>query len=148
MEKACFLFGHQDTPWELQNLLAQSVEIHYQKFCTRIFIVGSYGQFDRMAAAVLRNAKKQHPDITLLLLTPYHPYDRQIELPDGFDGSYYPSGMESVPKKFCIVKANEAAAQSCHSAICYVRHWGNARKLLEKLKKWHIPVCNLSDNIP
>ena len=51
-----------------------------------------------MAAKTVKAAKKRHPEVTLTLLLHYHPYDRPIPTPDGFDSTFYPPGMETVPK--------------------------------------------------
>ena len=42
-------------------------------------------------------AKRFHSDMRLTLLLPYHPAERPIPTPDGFDSTFYPLGMESVP---------------------------------------------------
>lgn len=65
-----------------------------------------YGRFDGMAAHSVKAAKKRHPEVTINLLLPHHPYDRPIPTPPGFDGSFYPPGMETVPKRVAIVWAN------------------------------------------
>ena len=39
-------------------------------------------------------------------MLPYHPYDRPTPIPPGFDGTFYPPGMETVPKWAAIVHAN------------------------------------------
>ena len=103
----CFFIGHRDAPEELSPLLAEAIERHITEYGVTEFIVGHYGAFDRMAAHMVRNAKEQHPDIRLVLLLPYFPYKFMNELASEFDGSYYPPGMENVPKPFAIVKANE-----------------------------------------
>lgn len=96
------------------------------------FIVGRYGGFDRMAAAAVAEAKKKHPQIRLYQLLPYHPAERKVELSDGFDGSIYPDGMEKVPRKFAIVRANRYAVDHCDHLIAYVWHpASNSRELVE-----------------
>lgn len=70
------------------------------------FFVGQYGRFDVLTARVVKDAKKRHPEVTLTLLLPYHPYVQPIQVPEGFDGSFYPPGMEIVPQKLAIVRAN------------------------------------------
>ena len=66
------------------------------------FVVGRYSRFDALAA------KKRHPEVTLTLLLPYHPCDHPTPTPPGFDGMFYPPGMEMVPKHAAIVRANAA----------------------------------------
>ena len=98
----------------------------------RFFYVGEYGGFDRMAASAVRQAKRNHPEITLMLVLPYHPAERSVETPYGFDGTYYPERMESVPRRFAIVKANEMMVNTSDWLIAYVRHGAsNSRKILE-----------------
>lgn len=42
------------------------------------FFVGHYGRFDALAAHAVKDAKKRHLEVTLMLLLPYHPFDRPI----------------------------------------------------------------------
>lgn len=96
------------------------------------FFVGHYGRFDALAAHAVKDAKKRHPEVTLMLLLPYHPFDRPIQTPKGFDRTFYPPGMETVPKKIAIVRANRYMADTCNFLIAYVWHSGsNALELTE-----------------
>ena len=72
-----------------------------------------------MAAGCLAEAKKAHPGLRLVLLLPYHPAERPVALPRGFDASFYPPGMEKVPRRLAIVRANEYMARHCDVLICY-----------------------------
>ena len=74
------------------------------------FVVGRYGRFDQLAAEALRRAKERHPGIRLRLLIPYHPAQRPVDVPPGFDDTYYPEGMETVPKRLAILRAGQMAA--------------------------------------
>ena len=71
-----------------------------------------------MAAGCLVEAKTNHPGLRLVLLLPYHPAERPVALPAGFDGSFYPPGMEQVPRRLAIVRANEYMARHCDVLIC------------------------------
>ena len=67
-----------------------------------------------------------------MLLTPYHPSERKINLPKGFEVSFYPPGMERVPKRLAIVRANKYMIEHSDYLIAYVWHpASNARDLLE-----------------
>ena len=70
-----------------------------QVFC---FYVGGYGGFDRIAATAVKQAKLHYPEISLMLVLPYHPAERPVEAPYGFDGTYYPEGLEKVPRRFAM----------------------------------------------
>ena len=100
------------------------------------FIVGHYGEFDRLAAKAVIVAKQTHPEVTLSLLLPYHPVERPIEKPEGFDSTYYPPGMESVPRKLAIVRANQYVVDHVDYLIAYAWHpASNARELVEYSQK-------------
>lgn len=117
--KTCFLIGHRDVPGELRERLAKAIDEAIVRDGVTEFMVGQYGAFDRMAAGCLVEAKKNHPELRLVLLLPYHPAERPVALPAGFDGSFYPPGMERVPRRLAIVRANEYMARHCDVLICY-----------------------------
>ena len=120
MMKTCFLIGHRDAPFIIREKLEKAIAAAIAEYGVTEFVVGQYGAFDRMAASCLVEAKKAHPEIRLVLLLPYHPSERAVVLPAGFDGSFYPSGMENVPRRLAIVRANEYMAKHCALLICYV----------------------------
>lgn len=100
------------------------------------FIVGNYGGFDHMAARAVIAAKERHPEIILSMLIPYHPAERPIEVPPGFDNTFYPPGMEKVPRKLAIVRANQYMIDHVDYLIAYAWHpASNARNLLEYAQK-------------
>ena len=116
--KTCFFIGHRDAPEALRPLLSDAVERHITQCGVTEFIVGHYGRFDAMAASAVRAAKQQHPEISLVLLIPYYPYPNDT---DGFDATFYPPGMETVPKPFAIVRTNEYMIRSAAYLLCYDR---------------------------
>lgn len=128
----CFFIGHRETGEELLPSLTAEVERHITEYGVENFVVGNYGGFDRLAASVVKAAKEHHPEIVLTLLLPYHPYDRPMKLPAGFDGSFYPPGMETVPKRAAIVRANRYMVDHSDFLIAYAWHpASNARDLVE-----------------
>lgn len=152
MHKTCFLFGHSDAPLDLTLGIEQAMEDQILQHGVTQFIVGHYGNFDRMAISAGKSVKARHPDITLLLLIPYHPAERPLELPRGFDASFYPPNMEFIPKRLAIVKANQYMVATADSIICYVNHPGHSRALLEsvvrRVKRTGIPLRNLAPANP
>lgn len=132
--KTCFLFGHRDTPQDLQPAIEKAIERHYLHCGVRQFYVGGYGGFDRMAGAAVKAVKKKYGDISLYLLLPYHPAERPVEAPEGFDGTYYPP-LQKVPRRYAIVRANRHMIETADTVICYVMHIGNTRNLLDYAEK-------------
>lgn len=129
MCKSCFLFGHSDTSQSIYPYLEQAIENEVNKGVS-VFYVGYHGNFDHMAASALRSAKRRHPAITLMLLLAYHPAERFMETPPDFDGTFYPP-LEGVPRKYALIRANQYMVKASDSLICFVKHSGNARNLLE-----------------
>ena len=134
--KSCFFIGHRETPEEIYPALYAAVEQHILKYGVTEFIVGHYGAFDRLAASAVKEAKRFYSGVKLMLLLPYHPAKQPIPTPDGFDGTFYPPGMESVPAKVAIVRANRYVVDSVDYLIAYVWHpASNAWKLVEYAKR-------------
>lgn len=133
---SCFFIGHRDASREILPALEETVEQHISEYSVTEFIVGSYGDFDRLAASTVIRAKKRHPYITLTLLLPYHPAERPVERPAGFDSTYYPPDMEKVPRRLAIVRANRYMVDHVDYLIAYAWHpASNARELIEYAKK-------------
>lgn len=128
----CFFIGHREAPEALLPLLMDEVERHITEYGVTSFVVGHYGHFDALAARAVKTAKQRHPEVTLFLLLPYHPFDRPIPTPEGFDGTFYPPGMEGTPHRAAIVKANRYMVAHSSHLIAYVWHAAsNARDILE-----------------
>ena len=150
--KCCFFIGHREADERLLPRLELEIEQLITKENVRYFYVGGYGGFDGVAAAAVKKAKLQHPDITLMLVLPYHPAEHPIEKPPGYDGTYYPEGLEKTPRPFAIVKANQLMIESCDWLVCYVRHGAsNSRNLLEYAqrceKKGFIKIINIAEGM-
>lgn len=134
--KSCFFIGHREALSELLPILTQVVEKHISEYGVTEFIVGGYGGFDHLAAKTVISLKQQYPRITLSLLIPYHPAERPVETPLEFDNTYYPPGMEKVPRKLAIVRANRYMVDHVDYLIAYAWHpASNARDLVEYAKK-------------
>lgn len=134
--KCCFLIGHHDAPESIYPALQKEIERHITELGVTEFIVGHYGNFDRMAARALVTAKQIHPEISLWLLLPYHPAEEKVDVPEGFDGSLYPEGLEKAPRRVAIVRANRYVIDHVHFLIAYIRYPGsNTQKLFEYAKR-------------
>ena len=130
--KSCFFIGHREATEDIFPRLAEEVDRHISEYGVREFVVGNYGGFDRLAARAVIKAKETYPQIVLSMLLPYHPAERPIQLPQGFDGSFYPPGMEKTPRKFAILRANQYMVDHTDYLIAYVWHTAsNARELLD-----------------
>ena len=71
---SCFFIGHRETPDRVYPTLLETIERHITEYGVSEFVVGRYGNFDRLVIRALSQAKRAHPDITLMLMTPYYHY--------------------------------------------------------------------------
>ena len=146
--KICFLFGNSAAPYDVMPRIEQAVTRHYLEYGIKTFIVGSRGNFDSYASTAIKSLKRKYCDISLVLLLAYHPGERPVELPPGFDSSFYPP-LENVPRQYAIVRANKYMIDTADSIICYAKYVGNSKKLLayttQRHKKNNIIIENISD---
>ncbi len=144
MGGSCFFIGHREATSGILPALQAAVETHIQAYGVTEFIVGGYGGFDRLAAKTVIDLKRRYSGITLSLLIPYHPAEHPIETPPGFDNTFYPPGMEKVPRRAAIVRANRYTAEHVDYLIAYAWHpASNARDLVEYAQHKGVAVTNL-----
>ena len=133
--KTCFFIGHRDAPENIYERLLTAVYRHISEYGVNDFVVGRYGNFDRLAAHAVMEAKQHHYDVSLTLLIPYYRTDAE-SLPDSFDGALFPDGLETVPKRATILRANQYMIHHCEYLIAYdAGRIGNTRKLVADARK-------------
>lgn len=110
------------------------------------FYLGGYGAFDLLAAEVLREQKRTHPHITLVLILPYLNFTRIGT--DGYDETIYPP-LETVPKRYTIVHRNRWMVEQADTVVAYVRHeWGGAAKTLAHAQRKKKRIFNGAEEGP
>ena len=80
------------------------------------FYLGGYGQFDAMAADVVRELKGKYPFIQSVLVLPY--LDREYDM-SLYDESIYPP-LENVPRRYAISRRNEYMVDNAGVVVAYV----------------------------
>lgn len=118
--KICFMIGHRDTEETVYPALQRAVRQHVAEYGVNEFVVGRYGQFERLAAHAVRCVKEEYPQVILTLLQPYYAEKPSSIQTDLFDHIWYPSQMEHVPYRFAIVRANRCAVEHADHLIAYV----------------------------
>lgn len=140
-DKRCFFIGHRNAPESIYSKIVLTIEKLIVENGVREFVVGNYGMFDSMVIRALQQTKIKYPNIVLLLLTPYHPSVKKVIKPEGFDDIYYPEGMELVPYRAAIIKANEKAIEESGFLITYVMYSNsNTMKFIEYAKKCNVNI--------
>ena len=104
------------------------------------FLLGGYGNFDNLAAKVVKNLKEKYPHINSILVIPYLNRNYGLEL---YDSSIY-TPLEDVPPRFAILRRNEWMVQNSEVVVAYVKYsWGGATKTLAYAKRRKKQVINL-----
>jgi len=150
----CTFCGHSKiySPYEdikaaIQQIASGLIQDGYD-----CFLVGNYGQFDRLAASVCLTLKRGYPSIGVNLVVPY--YQPQLDIYEKeyrarFDDVIVPA-LESTPYQYRIVRANEYMVDRADTIVAYVNTpIGGAAKTLayaERKKKRIIHVEIESDN--
>ena len=127
---------------ELKQLLIKEI----RKNPTCKFYLGGYGDFDSLCLRTLRELKKEFQDIELIFITPYidKNYSKLEFAKYHYDDVIFPP-LESVPRKFAILKRNEWMVDSADLVIAYVKYsWGGAAKTLGYAKRKKVPIINIA----
>lgn len=110
------------------------------------FYLGGYGSFDIFAHRCAKKYKEKYPNSKLIFITPYLDKwlkKREENIRVEYDAIVYPE-LESVPKKFAILRRNEWMVERSDYVIGYVRtHYGGAYKTLLYAHKHKKPYVNL-----
>ena len=112
-----YLFG-DNVKVELKSIL-----INETKNPTCKFYLGGYGDFDGLCLRTLRELKHDFPSIEILFITPYLDKNySKLELAKYYyDDVIFPP-IESVPRKFAILKRNEWMVEQADLVIAYVKY--------------------------
>lgn len=141
-------FGHSnclfndDIKKQLKNILLD--EIIKNPTCK--FYLGGYGDFDGLCLRTLKDLKNDFPDIELIFITPYLDKNySKLELAKYYyDDVIFPP-IESVRRKFAILKRNEWMVEQADLVIAYVKYsWGGAAKALEYAKRKKKRIINIA----
>ena len=91
------------------------------------FYLGGYGDFDILAASVLKSQKRQHPQIQRILVLAYLGTRQDVS---DYDGTLYPP-LEAVPRRFAIPRRNRWMVDAADVVVACVLHdWGGAAATL------------------
>ena len=138
--------GHSKISYNDINKIKEDLEKETEKLIklgATEFLLGGYGMFDKLCAQVVRELKLDYPHIKSVLVIPYIDRDFNKCL---YDCSEYPP-LETVPKKFAILKRNEYMIKKSDAVIAYITHeYGGAFTTFEYAKKHGLNCINIYKN--
>ena len=128
IHNSCFFIGHRDISEDYDAPLLQTIETVIAENSISEFYVGNHGNFDRLAAQAVIEAKQKHPNIRLYLVLP-HPR-RFLRLPADFDDAFYPPDLPR--SRYSIVLANRYMVDHVRCLIaCAYRTQSNSGRILQ-----------------
>ncbi|MBO4468435.1 MAG: hypothetical protein J5766_03955 [Clostridia bacterium] len=145
-ERACCFFGHKSIPTETTEPLRRQVRSLITEENVKTFYVGTHGEFDYMAYCVLKEMKKEFPDINYAVVLAYLPEKKEEYQLYSPDETLYPDGIEKVPKRYAILWRNDWMLDRCDTMVCYVVHTaGGSGRMLLKAQKKNKRIINLKN---
>lgn len=135
-DTTAMFIGHREC-WGLDEEKVRKAIVGLIADGYREFLCGGMGNFDMTCARLMKQLKREYPEVRCYLLIPYLSFN--INGADCFDEIIYPDGFEKYHFKAAIVKRNEYMVENSTAAVCYVVHgWGGAAKTYSRaLKKGH-----------
>lgn len=139
----CTFFGHRECPDsikpQLKEVLTDLITNHY----VDMFYVGNQGRFDVIVRSVLRELKKENPQINYAVVLAYIP-GKQNEY-DNYSDTMLPEGIESVHPRYAISWRNNWILCQSDYVVTYITHpWGGAAQYAAKAARQGKFVVNLA----
>ena len=107
------------------------------------FYLGGYGSFDGFARECCRKYQSEHPNVSLVYVTPYLEIDElTLKL---YDESVYPP-LEDKPRKFAISYRNKWMVENADLVIAYINHSdGGAWQTYQHAQRKKKQIINLGN---
>ena len=96
----CTFFGHRECPNTIRSPLNEVLVDLITNRDVDMFYVGNQGRFDAIVRGVLRELKKEYPQINYAVVLAYMP-GKQTEY-DDYSDTMLPEGIESVHPRYAI----------------------------------------------
>ena len=140
---SCTFFGHRECPdsvkFKLQEVLIDLITNHD----IDMFYVGNQGRFDTIVRGVLRELKKEYPQINYAVVLAYMP-GKQTEYED-YSDTILPEGIEAVLPRYAISWRNNWMLRQSDYVVTYItRAWGGAAQYAAKAARQGNIVINLA----
>jgi hypothetical protein len=144
--KICTFFGHRDAPMTLYPEMLSLVTRLVTEHGVTDFYCGARGNFDAMGASAVLAVKGQFPNVRLYEVLAYLPTTSAVPAVRRYDGTLYPEGLETVPKRFAISHRNRWMADRADYILAYVTtSTGGARAALDyALRHGHAVIFDLA----
>ena len=140
----CTFFGHRECPdsvkVKLRDVLIDLIINHD----VDTLYVGNQGRFDAIVLSVLRELKKEYPQINYAVVLAYVPGKRTEY--DDYSDTMLPEGIESVHPRYAISWRNNWMLRQSDYVVTYITHsWGGAAHFTESARKQNKHIINIAE---
>ena len=141
---SCTFFGHRECPESIKPKLKEVLIDLINNHNADMFHVGNQGRFDAIVRSVLRELKKEYPQINYAVVLAYFP-GKQKEY-DDYSDTMLPEGIEAVHPRYAISWRNNWMLRQSDYVVTYITHfWGGAAQYAAKAARQGKIVINLAD---
>lgn len=124
----CSLFGNSDASNSIKPLVYDAIINLIKNEKVDTFLIGNNGNFDRITKAILTELYDTYPHIKITVCLAYLPTNQDADL----TFTVYPEGLESVPKRFAIIRRNQWMIEQSQFVVIYMKHTcSNTAKIAE-----------------
>ena len=144
--ETCTFFGHRECPDSIKTQLRTVLIDLMTSYDVDMFFVGNQGRFDAIVRGVLRELKKEYPQmrINYAVVLAYFPGKQNED--DDYSDTMLPEGIESVHPRYAISWRNNWMLQQSDYVVTYITHsWGGAAQYAAKAARQGKTVINLAD---
>lgn len=136
-------FGHSDVCYdEWTKKALYNITEGFIKSGASEFLLGSYGNFDTLAALTVKELKEKYPHIRSILVAPYPSVVCNQNL---YDSMIYPNSND-VSTHSAIPKRNKYMVYNSNTIIAFVnKPTGGAAKALQYARKLNKNIINLAE---
>ena len=129
----CTFFGHRECSDSIKTKLREVLIDLITNHNVDMFYVGNQGRFDAIVRSVLREVKKEYPQINYAVVLAYMP-GKHTEY-DDYSDTMLPEGIESVHPRYAISWRNNWMLRQSDYVVTYITHsWGGAAKYAARAK--------------
>ena len=140
---SCTFFGHRECPDSIKTQLRELLIDLITNYDVNMFYVGNQGRFDAIVRSVLRERKKENPQINYAVVLAYIP-GKHNEY-DNYSDTMLPEGIESVHPRYAISWRNNWMLCQSDYVVTYITHaWGGAAQYAAKAARQGKFVVNLA----
>ena len=139
----CTFFGHRECPDLIKTKLKEVLTDLITNHNVDMFYVGNQGRFDAIVRGVLRELKKEYPQIDYAVVLAYMP-GKQTEYGD-YSDTMLPEGIESVHPRYAISWRNNWMLNQSDYVVTYIAHsWGGAAQYAKRARVKHKIIIKLN----